>query len=163
MLIKLARTKGIESISIVRKQEHADLLKKEFGVNHVFLQDSPTCMDDFKKVAGDLKPKVFFDYIGGGSPIIVQIFESLQRGGVMTVFSCLSGQPTASINLLHMLINDKTVNSFVTYPWVCKISDERRANAFKLVADDLAHNGGKIFGTKFTKEMPLENWKDALN
>lgn len=42
MLIKLARTKGIESINVVRKQEQADLLKKEYGVQHVFLQDSPT-------------------------------------------------------------------------------------------------------------------------
>jgi len=161
MLIKLARTKGIESINIVRKQEQAELLKKDFGVNHVFLQDSPTCIDDYKKVAADLKPKVFFDVVGGGAPTTVPIFESLQPGGVMTILACLSGQPTP-INTLDILFHDKAVNAYLIFPWVHKISAEHRAYAFKLVADDLGLNGGKIFGTKFTKEMPLENWKDAL-
>ena len=91
MLIKLARTKGIESINIVRKQEQADLLKKEFGVQHVFLQDSPTFEKDYKALAAELKPKVFFDVVGGGAPTTVPIFESLQPGSVMTILACLTG------------------------------------------------------------------------
>jgi NADPH:quinone reductase-like Zn-dependent oxidoreductase len=37
MLIKLARTKGFESICVVRREEQAMMLKEEYGVKHVFL------------------------------------------------------------------------------------------------------------------------------
>ncbi len=43
----------------------------------MFLQDSPTFEQDYKALAAELKPKVFFDVVGGGAPTTVPIFESL--------------------------------------------------------------------------------------
>jgi NADPH:quinone reductase-like Zn-dependent oxidoreductase len=37
MLIKLVREKGYEAICIVRREEQAEILKKEYGVKHVIL------------------------------------------------------------------------------------------------------------------------------
>ncbi len=112
-------------------------------------------------MAAELKPKVFFDCVGGGAQTTIPVFESLQPGGVMTVLACLTGKPVP-INTIDVLFNDKTINAYLVFPWVHKISAEHREESFKLVADDLGLNGGKIFGTKFTKEIPLENWKEAL-
>lgn len=78
MLIKLARDNGgHEPICIVRKEEQAKLLREQFGVKHVLLQDSPTFQADYLPLATELKPKVFFDCVGGGSPAVIPVFESL--------------------------------------------------------------------------------------
>ena len=90
MLIKLARTQDFEQIAIVRREEQAKQLKEEFGVQHVFLQDSPNFESEYKALAAELKPKVFFDVVGGGAPTTVPVFTSLQYGGVMTVLACLT-------------------------------------------------------------------------
>ena len=161
MLIKLVKEKGYEAICIVRREEQAKILREEFGVKHVFLQDSPTFEKDYKAVAAELKPAVFFDAVGGGAPTTVPVFESLQPGGIMTVIACLTGKPVP-INTYDILFNDKTLNSYLVFPWALKLTPELRQKYFKQVADDLALNDGKIFGTHFTREIPLENWKEAL-
>ena len=51
----------------------------------------------------------------------------------------------------------------MVFPWVVKIDAEHRQRVFKQISDDLGLNDGKIFGTKFTKEVALENWKEALD
>ena len=79
----------------------------------------------------------------------------------MTVLACLTGQPVP-VNTMHLLFNDKTVNAFLIFLWVAQIDAAHRERIFKHIADDLGKDNGKIFGTKFTKEVALENWKDAL-
>lgn len=79
----------------------------------------------------------------------------------MTILGCLTNKPVP-VNTYDVLFNDKTLNAYLVFPWVQKISAEHREESFKLVADDLGLHGGKLFGTKFSKELPLENWKEAL-
>ncbi len=79
----------------------------------------------------------------------------------MTVIACLTGKPVP-INTYDVLFNDKTLNSYLCFPWAVKLSPELRQKYFKQIADDLALNNGKIFGSHFTREIPLENWKEAL-
>ena len=55
MLIRLCRTHpaGYEPICIVRKEQHAKLLREEHGVKHVLLQDSETFVQDYKPIAAE--------------------------------------------------------------------------------------------------------------
>jgi hypothetical protein len=79
----------------------------------------------------------------------------------MTILGCLTGKPVP-VNTLDVLFNDKTVNAYLIFPWVAKIDATHRERIFKQISDDLALEDGKIFGTKFTKEVALVNWKEAL-
>ena len=47
------------------------------------------------------------------------------------------------------------------FRWVSSLPLEERRKWFDYVGDDL-HNGGKIFGSKIAKEVPLEDWKNAI-
>lgn len=162
MLIRLCRTNpaGYEPICIVRKEQHAKILREEYGIKHVLLQDSPTFVQDYQPIAAETKPLVFFDCVGGGSPAVVPVMESLGHRGVTVIVACLTGKPIPC-NTIDMLFNDKKLIPYLIFQWVADITPERRQEVFKQVADDLAA-GGKIFGSHFTQEISLENWKEAL-
>ena len=48
------------------------------------------------------------------------------------------------------------------FRWVSSLPLEERRKWFKVVADDLHKNGGKIFGSKIHKEVRLEEWQSAV-
>ena len=117
-------------------------------------------MNDYKAIAAETKPKVFFDCVGGGSPAVVPVMESLGHRGVTVIVACLTGTPIP-VNTIDLLFNDKSVQPYLIFQWVADITPARRQEVFKQVADELA-SGGKIFGSTFTQELPIENWKEAL-
>lgn len=161
MLIQLGQKDNIESINIVRKAEQQELLKSKFGAKHVFLQDSATFEQDLKGSITELAPLVFFDVVGGGTPTTLQTFESLPAGSQMVFVACLTGA-SIPINPVHVLFTGKSISTFFVFPWVASLTAEDKQRYFKQVADDLGNNEGKIFGTNFTKELPLEQWEEAL-
>ena len=118
-------------------------------------------MDEYKPLAAELKPLVFFDCVGGGSPAVIPVMESLGKRGVTVIVACLTGK-SIPVNTIDMLFNDKHLIPYLIFQWVADISPARRQEVFKQVADDLAKNDGKIFGSNFTAEIPVENWKEAL-
>jgi hypothetical protein len=162
MLIKLCRShpSQFEPICIVRKEDHAKILREQHGIAHVLLQDSATFVQDYKVIAAETKPLVFFDCVGGGSPAVVPVIESLGHRGVTVIVACLTGKPIP-INTIDFLFNDKSLQPYLIFQWIADVTPERRQEVFKQVADDLAQ-GGKLFATNFTQELTLENWKQAL-
>ena len=65
MLNRICLTDRVPLVNIVRKPEHADLLKK-LGATHVCNSASPTFMDDLVEAVGATGATVAFDAIGGG-------------------------------------------------------------------------------------------------
>ena len=65
MLNRICLTDRVPLVNIVRKAEHADLLKK-LGATHVCNSASPTFMDDLVEAVSATGATVAFDAIGGG-------------------------------------------------------------------------------------------------
>jgi NADPH2:quinone reductase len=65
MLNRICLTDRVPLVNIVRKPEHADLLKK-LGATHVCNSASPTFMDDLVEAVSATGATVAFDAIGGG-------------------------------------------------------------------------------------------------
>ena len=111
-------------------------------------------MEDLKSAIAKLNPLVFFDVVGGGSPIVVPTFEALPYKGSLIFVANLTHEPVP-IDSAHLMFNQKSITSFFMFAWIGEISEEERQNAFKQVADDLGKNGGAIYGSNFTRELPL--------
>lgn len=104
---------------------------------------------------------MFFDVVGGGSPIVQPVFESLPDNGKLVVVANLTKKPIP-LDTSDLLHHNKSIGSFLCFRWLEQISPERRTAAYQEVADDLSKNEGRIFGTNFTKTVPLISWEEAL-
>ena len=80
----------------------------------------------------------------------------------MVIVACLT-HTSIPISTIHMLFTDKKIETYLVFPWLKRISAEKRQKVFKQINDDLAKNDGKIFGTNFTKDLSLEKWQEALD
>jgi len=79
----------------------------------------------------------------------------------MVIVANLTHQPIP-IDTIDILLNNKSIAPYLCFPWIESITPERRQAAYKEVADDLGKNEGRIYGTNFTKQLPLESWEEAL-
>ena len=82
MLNKICLKDGVGLVNIVRRQEHADLLKK-LGAAHVYNSTSPTFMDDLTEALVATGATVAFDAIGGGT-IAGQILTAMEAAANRT-------------------------------------------------------------------------------
>ena len=90
-ILKQVNAEGdLTCINIVRKEEHEKLLREQFGQEYVLLEGSPTFKEDLKSVIAKLNPLVFIDVVGGGSPVVVPIFEALPYKGRMVIVANLT-------------------------------------------------------------------------
>ncbi len=86
--------------------------------------------------------------------------DNLAYGGITVVIGSLTGTPILT-NAVDFLFNDKSLRSYLIFPWYANLDPIRKGKVEKEVADDMAR-GGEIFGTTFTQTLPLEEWQDAL-
>ena len=161
ILLKIKADGDLTCINIVRRPEHAKFLKETYGQEHVLLEGSPTFKEDIKALIAKYQPQVFFDVVGGGSPIVLPVFEALPYNGRLVIVANLTHTPIP-IDTVDILLNNKSIAPYLCFPWIESISAERRKAAYQEVANDLAKNEGRIFGTNFTRTLPLTQWEEAL-
>lgn len=104
---------------------------------------------------------IFFECVGGDSPATVPLFLAMPPGSTTVILSNLTHTPIL-IDTGHMLFTGKSISTFLLFQWLNSISAETKQAAYETVARDLGTNQGKIFGSKFTKELPLTSWNEAL-
>ena len=161
ILLKIKADGDLKCINIVRREEHAKFLKEVYGQEHVLLEGSPTFKEDIKSLIDQLKPHIFFDVVGGGSPVVVPVFQALPYGGRMVVVANLTHTPVL-IDTIDILLNNKSIAPYLCFPWLESLTPEKRVAVYKEVADDLGKNEGRVYGTNFTKQLPLTSWEEAL-
>jgi NADPH2:quinone reductase len=66
MLVRVCREDGISLVNVVRRHEHAELLKS-IGAEHVCVSSAPTFGDDLLAALKSTRAMVGFDAIGGGT------------------------------------------------------------------------------------------------
>ena len=132
-------------------------MREEFPEwKHILNSSQEDFWDRLKKAIDEVKPQLFFDYIGGELP--AKIFEMMPLESDLNIAGNLTLSPVP-INTLNVVTMDKTMSSFHLYRWLKTLKD--RTEFDKMVATDLKE-GGKIFGQPVVKIMKLTDWRQAL-
>ncbi|WP_418936965.1 zinc-binding dehydrogenase [Paenibacillus anseongense] len=114
ILVKLGRENGLAVISVVRKDEHAQLLR-EIGGQHIVNSSSPTFEDELKRKSHDLGAAVCFDAIGGD--LTGTVLSALPDGSTLFQYGLLGGS-TTTINADDLVFRRKRITGFWASDWV---------------------------------------------
>ncbi|CDW75003.1 zinc-binding dehydrogenase family protein [Stylonychia lemnae] len=157
-MLRLSQKEGIETVNIVRKDDQVKDLQENLGAKYVLNQESPSFLEDLQKVLDEVKPTVLFECVGGELP--GEIFKRMAAKSFMVVYGNLSKQKVA-FEPTEFHWSDKQIVGLMMFRWVSSLPLDERRKWFDYVAEDL-YNGGKIFGSKIAKEVPIEQWREAL-
>lgn len=122
MLNKLCLKEKIPLLNIVRKQEQADLLKKE-GATHILITTG-----DWEKELKELIEKEGFDCLYdalGGGPVTEAIITSLKSNSIAHVYGVLEGKPFHLSNS-SIFFSGLTITGFLLLPWWISVKNEER-------------------------------------
>lgn len=71
MIIKLFKQHGIKVVNIVRKDEHVEMLKKEYGAEYVLNSSKEGFNEELYKLSTELGCNVGLDAVAGDMPGIM--------------------------------------------------------------------------------------------
>lgn len=114
ILVKLGRENGLAVISVVRKDEHAQLLR-EIGGQHIVNSSSPAFADELKHKSHDLGATVCFDAVGGD--LTGTVLSALPDGSTLFQYGLLGGS-TTTINADDLVFRRKRITGFWASDWV---------------------------------------------
>lgn len=89
--IRAAKSRGISTIAIVRKEDQVAPIRDDVGAKIVLNSSSETFAQDLTQACKDNKVKVGFDMVAGD--VGAKVFSALIAGGELHVLGFLSGQP----------------------------------------------------------------------
>lgn len=101
---------------------------------------------------------MLFECVGGD--LCGKVFKLMPPKSTMVVYGNLT-RKDPTFESTDFRWNDKNITSLVLFRWLAQLTSEERQKWFKQVVDDI-QSGAKIFGTKVIKEVPLEEWKTAM-
>ena len=152
-LCKIATRLGIRHINIVRNQEQVEILKNA-GAEFVFNSSDVEWMEEAKRVAKDLAPKIAFDAIGGEDTLILA--DLIENGGTVYNYGFLSGE-SPQLSSLHLIFQQKTLTGlWLAIHYATKTDDERK-NILNFVQNNI-----DIFANTYNVETDLNGLRDAI-
>ena len=119
-VIQMARHLGLNTISIVRREEVIEPLKA-LGAQHVFLDDNEY-LKKIDEVTGGKRPQLALNMVGGESAI--RLIKSLANGGRLVTFGGASNDPVR-FPTRFFIFNDITCKGFWMDRWYRTNSRER--------------------------------------
>jgi hypothetical protein len=66
------------------------------------------------------------------------------------------------ININDLRWTEKKIVGFMLNRYLSEIDDNERNKLFKIVSDDLSHDGGRIFKTEIIKTIKLDEWEKHI-
>jgi NADPH:quinone reductase len=155
ILIKLGQAYGIPIISVIRKEEHDQLLRR-IGANHVVGSFSATFKMDLQQLCRDLGATVCFDAVGG--ELTGSVLSALPDGSTLYQFGLLGGSHT-TVHAEDLVFHRKSVVGFWASDWV------KTQSIIELLA--LQSSMKKLIGTAIQTEInqtfPLHQTEAAIN
>jgi NADPH:quinone reductase len=160
-VIALARAAKIETISIVRRQEQASILR-ERGAKHVLVQGESSFAGDLKKLCESLKPTIFFDAVGG--PITAEVMECMPQNSEAVVFGYLEENashphggyfPTQSV-----IYKNQKISAFWLAPYFIELG---QIGGLKASMDILKLFKAGVFKTNMASLGGFESYPGALD
>jgi NADPH:quinone reductase len=146
MLNKRCKSLGIPLLNIVRREEHAALLKAE-GAEHVIVTKG-NWEAEYAEAIKAHGFNVLFDALGGG-PITESLILGLNGGSYAHIYGYLEGKPL-SIAVGLNLSKGIYVTGYLLFTWYAGISEEKKQwikeNYSSWLKGDLATHSYKIIG-----------------
>lgn len=114
MVNRLARSKGVQVINVVRRNAQVELLKEQ-GATIVLNSGEANFDQQLHDACHQADAHLAFDAVAG--PMTRQLLDALPEHSKVTVYSCLSYEaPQAGPD--HIIFEDKSINGFWLGPWM---------------------------------------------
>lgn len=114
MMVKLAKTEGMEIINVVRREEQAKLLK-DLGASHVVVTSEDNWKDTLKSKIDELKATVAFDAVAGdGAGDLIKL---LPDKGTLFIYGALAGA-AGGIDPIELIYKEKQIKGFFLTQWM---------------------------------------------
>ncbi len=154
MVLRLAKSKDITVINVVRRQEQVTLLEGQ-GAQFVLNSSDKDFDKQLKELCHQHGTRLAFDAIAGS--MTMRLLEAMPSGSKVTVYGGLSYEPAAA-NPGQLIFHDKQVDGFWLSSWTAN------KNLFQMLS--LWRWSQKLLSTKLGSEVraryPLEQVAQAL-
>ncbi len=152
----MAKSEGIETINIVRKDETVDLLKSK-GVSNILNQQSENFENELKQICADLKADIAFDAVGGEMTGL--LMNSISKGASVIVYGGLSGKPISNIDILEIIFKNKTLSGFDLNQWLLNYSK----GEFERISTEIQHLIiDNVIRTEINEVFDLEDYEKGI-
>jgi len=108
MVMRLAKSRGISVINIVRRPGQVAMLRS-LGAEHVLDSSTGDFVPELHALTRQLQARLAFDAVGG--PIFQAVLSALPQGGTVTVYGALAEVPS-TFDSRHVATQDKRVDGF---------------------------------------------------
>ncbi len=154
-VIAIAKKMGIHTVSVVRRPELIEELKK-LGAD-VVLVEGPDLAKRVREATDKAKIMLALDSVGG--PGLMPLNDCLANGGTLVAYGVMSGGPGPFFTAPN-IFRDLTLKGFWLLNWFNKNSPERALEVQKQVASWIAD--GTIY-TPVEATYPLSESKAAIS
>ncbi len=166
MLDRICRADGVGLVSIVRRQEHVDQLRKD-GADHVVNSGADTFGDDLADALRATGATIAFDAIGGGEladTLLACMERVLSEGGEFSrygsdthkqvyIYGGLDRRPTTLRRSYGMSWG---VGGWLLTPFLTKIGDEERRRLRQRVADEISTTFSSSYGMRLSLDAAVD-------
>jgi mitochondrial enoyl-[acyl-carrier protein] reductase / trans-2-enoyl-CoA reductase len=153
-VIQIAKHLGINTISIVRRQEVVESLKA-LGAQHVFL-DNDDYLAKIDAITDGKRPQLALNMVGGESAI--RLIKSLSNGGRMVTFGGATSEPIR-FPTRFFIFNDVVLKGFWMDRWY-RINSRERINIMLSKIFALMRDG--TIKAPVEARFPLSQFKAAI-
>ncbi|HWF27366.1 MAG TPA: zinc-dependent alcohol dehydrogenase family protein [Mycobacterium sp.] len=154
-LIKLAKRFGWKTVSVVRREAAAELVRS-WGGDRVVIDDE-NLESNLAESLSDAELDIVVDSVGGRAAR--QLAHHLRFGGTLVSYAALSGQ-SASVSVLELIGSHVSWTGFWEINWLRRTDVEVVHSAYRelvaLVADG-------TLSARVARTMQLDDWKDAVS
>jgi NADPH:quinone reductase-like Zn-dependent oxidoreductase len=154
-LIKLAKRFGWKTVSVVRREAAAELVRS-WGGDRVVIDDE-NLESNLAESLSDAELDIVVDSVGGRAAR--QLAHHLRFGGTLVSYAALSGQ-SASVSVLELIGSHVNWTGFWEINWLRRTDVEVVHSAYRelvaLVADG-------TLSARVARTMQLDDWKDAVS
>ena len=154
-LIKLAESKGIKTINIVRRPELASLLQDQYGAFSVLVSDD-NIEDEVRTLTKDKSLLLAIDAIGDAATRLLA--NCLQPGGIVINYGLLSGHP-CQIDSYDLIFREITLTGF----WLAKVLPQTPLDQLTSMYTELAQMmvEGNLY-VPVEQTYPIDDIKGAV-
>jgi mitochondrial enoyl-[acyl-carrier protein] reductase / trans-2-enoyl-CoA reductase len=154
-LIKLAQRFGWKTVSVVRREAAAELVRS-WGGDRVVIDDE-NLESNLAESLSDAELDIVVDSVGGRAAR--QLAHHLRFGGTLVSYAALSGQ-SASVSVLELIGSHVNWTGFWEINWLRRTDIEVVHSAYRelvaLVADG-------TLSARVARTVRLDDWKDAVS
>ncbi len=149
LLIALAGDKGYRPISLVRRREQIEPLKR-LGATHVLNTEAPDFAGELKAVLKDEKPRVLLDALSG--PFAESVFLAMGSRSRWIIYGGLDVRPASLPDPGQLIFQSKRVEGFWLTSWLQKGSPIRLIQASRGVQARFASGA---WNTDVAAQIPI--------